>query len=147
MGCGCGWWDMGIDFRVSVDHTCTKRSKVFWAQHLPTLASSLTIKRKPESGDNPILRVSHLFSSCLMVSGRVLISLHFLCTFTITFVVDGLISQWGSTMKSSCVCTVCLLLACGIVTVFQLYHGGDMMYEMRRRKPESTYTFTNSKDL
>ena len=24
------------------------------------------------------------------------------------------------------------------VTVFQLYHGGDRMYEMRRRKPEPT---------
>ena len=23
-------------------------------------------------------------------------------------------------------------------TVFQLYHGGDMMYEMKRRKPEPT---------
>ena len=31
---------------------------------------------------------------------------------------------------------VCLLYA--IATMFQLYHGGDIMYEMRRRKPEST---------
>ena len=25
-----------------------------------------------------------------------------------------------------------------ITTVFELYHGGDMMYEMRRREPEPT---------
>ena len=24
------------------------------------------------------------------------------------------------------------------ITVFQLYHGGDMMHEMRRRNPEPT---------
>ena len=34
---------------------------------------------------------------------------------------------------------VCLL---AIATVFQLYHGGDMMYEMRRRKPEPTLLST-----
>ena len=33
---------------------------------------------------------------------------------------------------------VCLLLFYAIATIVQLYHGGDMMYEMRRRKPEST---------
>ena len=33
---------------------------------------------------------------------------------------------------------ICLLLFYAIATVFQLYHGGDMMYEMRRRKPELT---------
>ena len=31
---------------------------------------------------------------------------------------------------------VCLFYT--IATVFQLYHGGDMMYEMRRRKSEPT---------
>ena len=31
---------------------------------------------------------------------------------------------------------VCLLLLYDIATVFQLYHGGDMMFEMRRRKTE-----------
>ena len=31
---------------------------------------------------------------------------------------------------------VCLLLFYAISTVFQIYHGGDMMYEMRRRKPK-----------
>ena len=46
----------------------------------------------------------------------------------------------------------CLFYA--IATVFQLYHGDDMMYEMGRRKRLSpshsvgwAYTFTNSKDL
>ena len=29
-----------------------------------------------------------------------------------------------------------------IATVFQLYHGGDMMYEMRRRKPAPTLLLT-----
>ena len=37
---------------------------------------------------------------------------------------------------------VCLLLFDAIATVFQLYHGGDTMYEMRRRKPESTLLWT-----
>ena len=37
---------------------------------------------------------------------------------------------------------VCLLLLYAIVTVFQLYHGNDMMYEMRRRKPERTLRLT-----
>ena len=32
---------------------------------------------------------------------------------------------------------VCLLF-CTIATIFQLYHDGDMMYEMRTRKPEPT---------
>ena len=32
---------------------------------------------------------------------------------------------------------VCLLVY-AITTVFQLYHGDDMMYEMRRRKPKPT---------
>ena len=31
---------------------------------------------------------------------------------------------------------VCLLIYT-IATVFLLYHGSDMMFEMRRRKPES----------
>ena len=38
---------------------------------------------------------------------------------------------------------VCLLLFYAIATVFQLYLGDDMMYEMRRR----AYTFTDPKDL
>ena len=29
-------------------------------------------------------------------------------------------------------------LFCAIATVFQLYHGSNMMYEMRRRNPEPT---------
>ena len=33
---------------------------------------------------------------------------------------------------------VCLLLFYTTATLFQLYSGGDMMYEMRRRKPEPT---------
>ena len=37
---------------------------------------------------------------------------------------------------------VCLLLFYGIATVFQLYHGGDMKYETRRRKPEPTDLLT-----
>ena len=32
----------------------------------------------------------------------------------------------------------CLLLFYAVATVFQLFHGGDVMYEMRRRKPEPT---------
>ena len=31
-----------------------------------------------------------------------------------------------------------LLFFYAIAIVFQLYHGGDMMYEMRRRKPKPT---------
>ena len=37
---------------------------------------------------------------------------------------------------------VCLLLFCVITTVFQLYHGSDMMCEMRSQKPESTLLLT-----
>ena len=33
--------------------------------------------------------------------------------------------------------SVCLLYA--VATVFELYHGGDMMCEMRRRKSEPTF--------
>ena len=33
---------------------------------------------------------------------------------------------------------VCLLLFYAIATIFQLCHGGDMMYEMRKTKPEPT---------
>ena len=36
----------------------------------------------------------------------------------------------------------CLLLFYAITTVFQLYHGDDMMSEMRRRKPEPTLLLT-----
>ena len=32
---------------------------------------------------------------------------------------------------------ICLLLFYAMETVFQLYHGGDKMYEMRRRKPKT----------
>ena len=31
---------------------------------------------------------------------------------------------------------ICLFYT--IATAFQLYHGGDMMYDMRRKKPEPT---------
>ena len=34
---------------------------------------------------------------------------------------------------------VCLLLLYGTATLFQLCHGSSMMYEMRRRKPETTF--------
>ena len=34
---------------------------------------------------------------------------------------------------------VCLLLLDVIATVFQLYHGGVIMFEMRRRKPKPTF--------
>ena len=37
---------------------------------------------------------------------------------------------------------VCLLLFYAIVRVFQLYHGSDMMYMMRRRKPKPTFVPT-----
>ena len=36
---------------------------------------------------------------------------------------------------------VCLLFY-AIATLFQLYHGGDMMNEMRKRKPEPTILTT-----
>ena len=39
-------------------------------------------------------------------------------------------------------CIVCLLLFYAIAILFQLYHGGDMMYEMRRRMPEPTFLLT-----
>ena len=42
-------------------------------------------------------------------------------------------------------CLFCLLLFYARATVFQLYHGGDMMYEMGRRN--HFYTFTDSRDL
>ena len=32
---------------------------------------------------------------------------------------------------------VACLLCYAIATILQLYHGGDMMYGMRRRKPET----------
>ena len=48
-------------------------------------------------------------------------------------------------VKSLCL-GMCLLLFYAIAPVFQLYHGGDMMYEIREKKPEPTL-FTNSKDL
>ena len=35
-----------------------------------------------------------------------------------------------------------VLLVYAIATVFQLYLGRDMMYEMRRRKPERTFLLT-----
>ena len=35
-----------------------------------------------------------------------------------------------------------LVLFYAIVTVFQLYHAGDMMYDMTRRKPEPTLLLT-----
>ena len=36
----------------------------------------------------------------------------------------------------------CLLLFYAIATSFQLCHGGGMMYETRRRKPEPTFLLT-----
>ena len=51
------------------------------------------------------------------------------------------LDQIGATLK-----IVCLLLFCAIATVFQLYYGSDMMYEMRRRKARA-YTFTDSMDI
>ena len=48
----------------------------------------------------------------------------------------------GSTI-SICQCTVVqifvVVLFYALATVFQLYLGSDMMYEMRRRKAEPTY--------
>ena len=44
---------------------------------------------------------------------------------------------------SSNIDLVCLLLSYTIATVFQLYHGTDMMYEMRRRKLESILLLTH----
>ena len=46
----------------------------------------------------------------------------------------------GQTLNGSFmeVVFVCLVLFYVIATVFQLYHGSDMIYEMRRRKPEWT---------
>ena len=41
---------------------------------------------------------------------------------------------WGTVLF---VC--CLFLFYAIATVFQIYHSGDMMCEMRRRKPEPTH--------
>ena len=37
---------------------------------------------------------------------------------------------------------ILVLLFYAIATVFRLYHGGDMIYEMRRRKPEPTLILT-----
>ena len=44
-------------------------------------------------------------------------------------------------LKPSMTIWICLLLFCGIATAFQ-FHGSDMMYEMRRRKPEPTLLLT-----
>ena len=41
-----------------------------------------------------------------------------------------------------CWYVVCLLLFYAIATVFQIYHGGDMMYEMRKGKPDPTLLLT-----
>ena len=38
--------------------------------------------------------------------------------------------------KTSVKAKVCLFLSYAIATTFQLYHGSDMMYEMRTRKPK-----------
>ena len=38
--------------------------------------------------------------------------------------------------------SVCLLLLSAITTLFQLYHDSNMMYEIRRRKPEPTILLT-----
>ena len=40
-----------------------------------------------------------------------------------------------------------LLLFYAIATVFQLYLGTDMMYDMRRGEKARAYTFTDSMDL
>ena len=40
------------------------------------------------------------------------------------------------------VCNVCLLFFHAIATIFHLYHGSDMLYEMRRRKPEPILLLT-----
>ena len=36
----------------------------------------------------------------------------------------------------------CLLLLYTIATIFQFYRGGDIMHEMRRRKPEPILLLT-----
>ena len=37
---------------------------------------------------------------------------------------------------------VCLMLFSTIAMVFQLYHGGDMMYELRRKESEPALLLT-----
>ena len=46
----------------------------------------------------------------------------------------------GATTEGRSICFLLLFFA--IATLFQLYHGGDMMYEMRRRKSEPTLLLT-----
>ena len=41
----------------------------------------------------------------------------------------------------------CLFVCYPIETVFQLYDGGDMMCEMRRRKPEPTLLLSRGTDM
>ena len=48
---------------------------------------------------------------------------------------SGLV-RYEATLHGNRTNSVCLFYT--IVTLFQLHHGDDMMYEMRRRKPEPT---------
>ena len=53
--------------------------------------------------------------------------------------------RWGRespTLHFTNSTNVCLLLFYGLTTVFQLYHGSDMMYESRRRKSKPTLLLT-----
>ena len=48
-------------------------------------------------------------------------------------------------MRNKCYYTallICLFVFYAIPTVFQLYHSDDMMYKIRRRKPEPTLLLT-----
>ena len=45
-------------------------------------------------------------------------------------------------MESVAIIREAFVCSCNIVTVFQLYHGGDMMYETGRRKAETTLLLT-----
>ena len=53
---------------------------------------------------------------------------------------EEFIELWSgvSYFPSFCLVASCLLLFYAIATVVQLYHGGDMIYDMRRRKPKPT---------
>ena len=49
--------------------------------------------------------------------------------------VPAIASLWDRTV---CLFIACLLLFYAIATVFRLYYGDAMMYEIRERKPETT---------
>ena len=62
------------------------------------------------------------------------------CLCIVTFCIISGLGRYEAGLHGCGTSPVCLF--CAIATVFQLYHGGDMMYEIRRRKPKPTLLST-----